>query len=111
MSLISGSFCVGINTYFSIMLYCTRLEIDNWRVLLYASFMKRVNQFTYVIWKEGKYFVAQCLNVDISSFGKSRKEALENLEEAVALYFEDMTSKKFIAVKSPSIVTRPFQYA
>jgi len=38
------------------------------------------------IWKEGKYYVAQCLNVDISSFGKTKKEALENLDEALALY-------------------------
>lgn len=30
-----------------------------------------------VIWKEGKYYVAQCLNVDVSSFGKSRKRALK----------------------------------
>ena len=42
-----------------------------------------------VVWKEGKYYVAQCLNVDVSSFGKTRKEALENLKEALDLYFED----------------------
>jgi len=35
-----------------------------------------------VVWKEGKHFVAQCLNVEVSSFGKSKQEALE-------LYFED----------------------
>ncbi len=40
-----------------------------------------------VAWKEGKYFVAQCLNVDVSSFGDTRKEALKNLDEALALYF------------------------
>lgn len=42
-----------------------------------------------VVWKEGKFFVAQCLNVDVSSFGKSKKEALDNLREALELYFED----------------------
>lgn len=42
-----------------------------------------------VIWKEGKYYVAQCLNVDISSFGETRKEALKNLHEALELYLED----------------------
>ena len=40
-----------------------------------------------VIWKEGKYFVAQCLNVDVSSFGKTKKEAVKNLDEALTLYF------------------------
>ena len=41
-----------------------------------------------VIWKEGKFYVAQCLNVDISSFGKTKKEALVNLDEALELYFQ-----------------------
>jgi hypothetical protein len=26
-----------------------------------------------VVWKEGKYYVAQCLNVEVSSFGKTKK--------------------------------------
>ncbi len=41
-----------------------------------------------VIWKEGKYYVAQCLNIDISSFGESREEALTNIDEAINLYLE-----------------------
>ena len=36
-----------------------------------------------IVWKEGKYYVAQCLNVEVSSFGKTKKEALDNLEEAL----------------------------
>ncbi len=43
------------------------------------------------VWKEGKFYVAQCLNVDVSSFGKTKKEALKNLTEALQLYFEDMS--------------------
>ena len=42
-----------------------------------------------VVWKEGKFFVAQCLNVDVSSFGKTKKEALANLDEAQELYYSD----------------------
>jgi predicted RNase H-like HicB family nuclease len=42
-----------------------------------------------VVWKEGGYYVAQCLNVDVSSFGKTKKEALCALDEALELYFED----------------------
>jgi predicted RNase H-like HicB family nuclease len=41
-----------------------------------------------VVWKEGEYFVAQCLNIDISSFGDTREEALTNLDEAINLYLE-----------------------
>jgi predicted RNase H-like HicB family nuclease len=44
--------------------------------------------FQNIVWKEGQYFVAQCLNVEVSSFGTTKEEALKNLEEAIALYFE-----------------------
>ena len=46
-------------------------------------------QLENVVWKEGKYYVGQCLNVEVSSFGKTKKEALSNLDEALELYFED----------------------
>ncbi len=64
-----------------------------------------------IIWKEGKHYVAQCLNIDVSSFGKSRKEALMNLKEALDLYFEDSKHVSFSEVKSPSLVETIFQYA
>ena len=41
-----------------------------------------------VVFKEGKYHISQCLNVDISSFGNTKKEALANLQEALGLYFK-----------------------
>ena len=43
----------------------------------------------YVVYKEGKYYVSQCLNVDVSSFGETIDEAIASLKEAVSLYFED----------------------
>ncbi len=43
----------------------------------------------YIVHKEGKYYVSQCLNVDVSSFGNTVQEAIDNLNEALALYFED----------------------
>ena len=43
----------------------------------------------YVVYKEGKYYVSQCLNVDVSSFGESIDDAIASLKEAVSLYFED----------------------
>ena len=43
----------------------------------------------YCVYKEPPYYVAQCLNVDVSSFGDTNEEAVENLKEAVELYFED----------------------
>jgi predicted RNase H-like HicB family nuclease len=43
----------------------------------------------YIIYKEGKHYVSQCLNVDISSFGSTIDNASANLKEALDLYFED----------------------
>ena len=43
----------------------------------------------HIVWKEEQYYVAQCLNVDVSSFGETKQEALTNLNEALELYFED----------------------
>jgi predicted RNase H-like HicB family nuclease len=43
----------------------------------------------YVVYKEGKYYVSQCLNVDVSSFGETIDEAISALKEAVSLYFEN----------------------
>ena len=33
-------------------------------------------------------YVSQCLNVNVSSFGDTIDEAVNNLKEAVELYFE-----------------------
>ncbi|HEX4085443.1 MAG TPA: hypothetical protein VHY22_11065 [Chthoniobacteraceae bacterium] len=43
----------------------------------------------YCIYKDPPFYVAQCLNVDVSSFGETIEEAIANLKEAVELHFED----------------------
>lgn len=48
-------------------------------------------EFKNIVWKEGEYYVAQCLNIEVSSFGKSKEGALKNLYEAIELYMEDAT--------------------
>jgi predicted RNase H-like HicB family nuclease len=42
--------------------------------------------FANAVWREGKYYVAQSLDVDISSFGKTRLSAVESLKEALESY-------------------------
>ena len=64
-----------------------------------------------VVWKEGRHFVAQCLNVDVSSFGKTKKEALANLDEALELYFEDVKTPKVSKIERPELVKVSFTYA
>ena len=50
--------------------------------------MKMLN-LTTVVWQEGKYFVARCLENNVSSFGTTRADAMKNYQEALELYFED----------------------
>jgi predicted RNase H-like HicB family nuclease len=48
-----------------------------------------MKELDYIVYKEGKYYVSQCINVNVSSFGDTPDEALTNLKEAVELYLED----------------------
>ena len=48
-----------------------------------------MRQLKYVVYQEDKFYVAQCLNVDVSSFGETIDESIANLQEAVELYLED----------------------
>ena len=64
-----------------------------------------------VVWKEGKYYVAQCLNIDVSSFGESKEEALNNLDEALNLYFEDVKYEDIQKVENPEIISISLKYA
>ena len=48
--------------------------------------MKR--KFSASVWREGDWYVAPCLEVDVASQGESEGEAIENLREALELYFE-----------------------
>ena len=49
-------------------------------------------RFTAAITTEGEWYVAQCLEVDVASQGRSLDEARDNLAEALALHFEDQES-------------------
>ena len=45
--------------------------------------------FSASLWREGDWFVAQCLDIDVSSQGRSDDEALANLKEALELHFDE----------------------
>lgn len=46
-------------------------------------------RLTAAITKEDNWYIAKCLEVEVTSQGKTVEEALENLKEALELYFED----------------------
>ena len=55
--------------------------------------MKR--PFSATVWREGQWYIAQCLEVDIASQGETEEEALVSLKEALELHLE------------PPLATRP----
>lgn len=62
--------------------------------------MKRVHS---VVWKEDKWYVAKALEVEVASQGKTQKEALENLKEALELYFENPSQIEVSPVSKPKL--------
>lgn len=42
-----------------------------------------------ITWKEDDWYIAKSLDVEVASQGRSEKEAIKNLKEALELYFED----------------------
>lgn len=46
-------------------------------------------RFTAAVSQEESWYVARCLEVEVTSQGETFDEALSNLQEALELYFED----------------------
>ena len=51
-------------------------------------------QFTAIVEREGNGYTALCPEVDIASQGDSVVEARANLEEALALFFENASAEE-----------------
>lgn len=49
-------------------------------------------RLTSAVTREGDWYVARCLEVEVTSQGRTLEEALANLKEALELYFEDATA-------------------
>jgi len=62
-----------------------------------------MRSIAYCVYREDEFFVARCLNVDVSSFGSTREEAVANLKEAVELYFEGESDKAYISVSDVAV--------
>jgi predicted RNase H-like HicB family nuclease len=61
-------------------------------------------EFKNIVWKEGKYYVAQCLNIEVSSFGDTKEDSLKNLNEAIELYLEDAPIEGISKIDDPEII-------
>jgi len=64
---------------------------------------------TIIIKEEEDWFVATCLENDIASQGKTINEAIDNLKEAIALYYED--EEDFSVTKNKQIYVTTLEMA
>lgn len=51
--------------------------------------MAKKKSLPAIVWKEGNLFVAKTVGIELASQGKTKKEAIKNLEEALNLYLDD----------------------
>jgi len=50
---------------------------------------RRTLEFSSVVNREGKWYVASCPELGITSQGRTVEDSLDNLREAIELYLED----------------------
>lgn len=65
--------------------------------------MMKKRSLAIAVWQEEDFFVARCLQNNISSFGKTQDEAMKNIQEALDLYFEEIPTTEFPSIKSPTV--------
>jgi len=61
--------------------------------------------FSSVVWRESDMYVSWCPDLDIASQGETVEEALNNLKEAIELYFEDEDAQIPTEISQPILAT------
>lgn len=88
--------------------------------MVHSSYMKKITKpvnfgFHALVWREKTWFVARAVEVEVASQGKTAKEALTNLQEALELFFEDEKIPSSSVVGLPDLqletLPPPVQYA
>ena len=62
----------------------------------------------YVVYREGKFFVSQCLNVDVASCGKTIDEAVTNIKDAVEIYLKDDSATSIFHAVGDALIGESF---
>jgi len=60
-------------------------------------------KFTAAVTHEGDWYVARCLEIEVTSQGASFDESINDLREALELYFEDQEMP--VGIENPAIAT------
>jgi predicted RNase H-like HicB family nuclease len=63
-----------------------------------------LHYYSVLINKEGKFYVAHCPELDVTSQGENLEEAENNLREAIELYIESFGTDD-VAHRQPPLIT------
>ena len=64
-------------------------------------YLGRGRSLSYVAYQQDDGFVARCLNLNVASDGDTEQQAVDNLREALELYFEDADDDDLPEVEHP----------
>lgn len=64
--------------------------------------MLTMKSLKYIIYRDGDYYVSQCLNIEVASFGSTIDEALANLKKLLS-YIWKMIMRRVIFTKSVNL--------
>lgn len=67
--------------------------------------MEAPQTFTAAVHQEEDWYVAQCLEVDVASQGRTIQEALANLAEAVGLYLDEVADPQQYITNTPLVTS------
>ena len=71
-------------------------------------------KYNVIVQKEENWYVAKCIDNSIASQGKSIEEALNNLKEAIELYYQDekpiMPKQVLVTTVEVTIWVQKYQY-
>ncbi len=67
--------------------------------------MATPRNLTAAVHQEENWYVAQCLEVDVASQGRTIPEALRNLAEAVELYLEEVDDSQQRVTATPLVTS------
>jgi len=63
-------------------------------------------RLTAIIWEEEGIFVSRCPELEISSCGDTPQDALDNIREAIELYFENARALDMLQDMEPILTSR-----
>jgi hypothetical protein len=66
------------------------LYLENSKSLIIMKTKKNNQRMNYVVVKEGGVYIAKCSDLDLECRGATEQEAVASLQEALALFYEDL---------------------